>query len=308
MYRNAVPSRQLATWLCTALIPVLLQLAADIGWFTAGITAIVCGAAVAAVWKWGKAPNHPVFACLQYIFIIVLLWNLLPHAALSWPGDNYPAVPLILLALAAWSAHKGAAAAARVGCVLFWLVLLIYLAVLASGTSDIEVKWLRPEVSAAPWSAATLLLIPSAVLHLREEGSGWMPRLLLSGILLLAGTAITAGVLSPELADNMPDPFYTAVRSLNLLGIGQRFEAVLSAAMTAGWFAVLTALLSTAAAHAERIKTQWGKPGLWGTAGLAALGMLCKLHISWWIALILATVFWVVIPILTQGLVDEKKW
>ncbi len=307
MYRNTVPPRQLATWLCTALIPVLLQLAAGLGWLTAGITAIACSAAVAAVWKWGKAPDHPVVACLQYLFIIVLLWNLLPHAAHSWPGDNYPAVPLILLALAAWSAHKGAAAAARVGSVLFWVVLLIYLAVLAAGTSEINFAWLRPEVSAVPWTAATLLLIPSAVLHLRKEGSRWSLRLLLPGLFLLIGSVMTAGILSAKFASESHDPFYTAVRSLNLLGVAQRFEAVLSAAMTAGWFAALTALLSAAAAQAEQVKRKWSKPGLWVSAGLSALGMLCKLHISWWITVILATVFWVAIPILTQGLVGGKK-
>jgi len=279
LYRDCVPSRQLATWLCAALIPTLLQLAAGIGWPTAAVITVVCCGVVFAVWKWGKSPKQPVLAVLLYLYVIVLLWSLLPNAAFSWPGDNYPAVPLILLALAAWSANKGADAAARVGCVLFWFVLLIYLAVLASGTSEIKYRWLYPELSSDPWAAVALLLVPCTTLTLRKEGRGWTPRLLLPGIFLLAGAAVTAGILSPELAKVLPDTFYTAVRSLNLLGIAQRFEAVLSAGMTVGWFSLFAVLLSSAAGYAECIKPQWGKMGLWVSAVLSALGVLCNLHI-----------------------------
>lgn len=307
MFCNTVSTRQLATWLCTALIPLLLQLAAGAGWVTAGITAAISFAAVFAVWKWGKACQNPVIAGLQYLFIIVVLWNLLSGAAKCWPGDNDPAVPLILLALAAWSAQKGAAAAASVGCVLFWLVLLIYLAVLAAGTPAIKPAWLVPKAPADPWLALTLLLVPCAVLALRRKESQWNARLLLPGLFLLVGSAITAGILSPELASKLPDSFYTAVRSINLLGTAQRFEPVLSAAMTVGWFAILTVLLTSAASQAEQIKPQWSKPSLWIAYGVTALGALCKLHIPWYIAAILASVFWVVIPLLTQGLVGGKK-
>lgn len=280
MYRNSVPNRQLATWLCVALIPTLLQLAAGIGWLMAVIVAAVCTGVVSVVWKWGKVPEHRAFAGLQYLYIIVLLCTLLPYSAMSWPGDNYPAVPLILLALAAWSANKGADAAARVGCVLFWLVLIIYLTVLASGTSGITIDWLHPGNSADPLPAVVLLLIPCITLTLRKEKKGWSPRLLLPGIFLVAAAVITAGNLSPALAQRLPDPFYSAVRSLNILGIAQRFEAVLSAGMTVGWFGMFAVLLSSATGYAECIKPQLGKKGLWISAGLSALGMLCKLHIT----------------------------
>ena len=280
MYRNSVPNRQLATWLCAALIPTLLQLAAGIGWPMAVIVAAVCTGVVSVVWKWGKAPEHRLLAGLQYLYIIVLLCTLLPYSAMSWPGDNDPAVPLILLALAAWSANKGADAAARVGCVLFWLVLIIYLTVLASGTSGIKINWLRPGNSADPLPAVVLLLIPCITLTLRKEKKGWSPRLLLPGIFLVAAAVITAGNLSPALAQRLPDPFYSAVRSLNILGIAQRFEAVLSAGMTVGWFSMFAVLLSSATGYAECIKPQLGKKGLWISAGLSALGMLCKLHIT----------------------------
>lgn len=307
MYRNTLTPGQLATWLCAALIPTLLQLAAGLGWLTAGITAAICCAAVFAVWKWGRVIKHPFLACVQYLYIIVLLWNLLPHAALSWPGDNDPAVPLMILVLAAWSAHKGAAASARVACVLFWFVLLIYPAIIASGITEMEWKWLRPNLGDAPWMAATLMLLPCAVLPLRQMPGGWKKRLLLPGAFLVISAAITAGIMSPELAQSLKDPFYTAAQSMHLLGFAQRFEALLSAGMTVGWFCLYAVLLSAAGAWAEQIKPRLSGVGLWLGTVLAALGMLCNLHIMWTIAVILAAVFWVAIPLITQGLVREKK-
>lgn len=303
MFRNTVPSRQLATWLSVALAPVLLQLCAGIGWAAALLTSVVCGVAVFTVWKWGGVATHPAIACLQYLYIIVLLWNLLPNTAMSWPGDNYPAVPLILLALAAWSVNKGADAAARVGCVLFWIVLIIYLAVIVSGVGSIKAAWLIPKPPKVHWKAATLLLIPGAAVVLNQSEQSRTPRLFLSGMVFVAGSVITAGILSPHYAAALPDPFYTAVRSLNVLGVARGFEAVLSACMTAGWFSLLSVLLSVAAAQLQ----QWGRGGVWLATGLSALGMLCKMYISWEIMALLASVFWVIIPLTTQGLVREKK-
>ena len=281
MYRNTVPARQLATWLCAALIPPLIQMSANLGWATAGAISLVCNGVVFAVWKWGLMSRHPVFACVKCLYIIVLLWSLLPYAAASWPGNHDPAVPLILLALAAWSANKGAAAAARVGCVLFWIVLLIYLGVLASGTPQIKPSWLKPTFSPDLWPTVALLLSPCTVLMLHQEGKGWSPRLLLPGVILTAAAAVTAGILSPKLTETITDPFYTAVKSLTLLGVAQHFEAILSAAMTVGWFCLMALLLSASGAYAQTIKPGWERKGLWLTAGLSALGLLCKLHIFW---------------------------
>ena len=307
MYRNILPSRQLSTWLCAALIPVLLQLTAGVGWLAAGIITVACGLTVAAVWKWGRVLNHPIFAGILYLYIIVLLMNLLPHAAAVWPGDNYPAVPLILLALAVWATRKGASAAARVGCVLFWIVLIIYPAVFLSGTQEINLHWLKPSMPENPWIAIPLLLLPCVALLLRKPQDGWNDRLLLPGAFLLAATIMTAGILSSKYANTLPDPFYTATQSISLLGVAQRFEALLSAGMTVGWFSLLSLMLSIAAACAEKMNPRWGSRGLWGAAVLAAAGMLCNLHIIWEIASILAAVFWVAIPLITQGLVREKK-
>lgn len=297
----------MTAWLSTALIPTLLQLASGAGWPAAVVIAAVCSGAVYAVTKWGKSNCVPILMWLQYLYIIVLLAQLLPNAAYSWPGDNYPAVPLILLALAAWSANKGAQAAARVGCVLFWLVLGVYLAVLALGTGEVKAQWLRPVQTATPWQAVTLLLISAgAVLTVGREDK-WKVNLLLPAVLWNVAAVVVVGVLSPGRADMLPDPLYTTVQSLRLPGIAQRFEALLSAGMTVGWFALMTVLLSVCAGLVEAVKPNWNRKALWGAALLAGAGVLCNLHISWVILAVLATVFWVVFPLLTQGLGRQKK-
>ena len=307
MFHNAVTMRQLAVWLSAALIPTLLQLSAGAGWMAAAITAAVCSCIAYAVTKWGRYPCGPVFALLQYLYIIVLLCNLLPYAAYSWPGDNYPAVPLILLLLAAWSAHKSAQAAARVSCVLFWLVLGIYLIVLALGTGEVRVDWLRPAQAAPPWQGGTLLLISSGATLAIGKQQKWNFSMLLPAGFYILGTVVVSGVLSSERAYELPDPLYTTVRSLMLPGIAQRFEALLSASMTVGWFSLLTVLLTMSAGAIEAAKPAWGKKALWVATACAGAGMLCNLHISWWILAVLATVFWAIIPLLTQGLVRAKK-
>lgn len=307
MYSKTLPSRQLATWLSAALIPVLLQLSVGDGWPAVSVAVIVGTVATITVWKWGKVPAHPIIAVLQILYILVLLMQLLPSIAFSWPGDNYPVVPLIVLALAAWSANKGASAAARVGCVLFWIVLIMYLIVLATATKEITFSWLRPDAFSFPWMSLAVILLPCAGIVMRCDESKWDPRVLLPGVLLLAGTCVTAGVLSPERVRELSDPFYIMSRSVNLLGIAQRFEAVLSAGMTVGWYSLVSATLSISAAWAEKVGAGLASGAVWGTAAAAAVGMLCNLHISWQVLAIFASVFWVGIPILTQGLVRTKK-
>ena len=307
LHRESVPMGQLAAWICTALIPALLQLAAGVGWLAAIAVGVVCHCAVWAAIKWGKRVDKHLPCLLEYLYIVILLCSLLPWSAKCWPGDNDPVVPLILLALAAWSTQKGAQAAARVGCVLFWVVLGIYLTVLALGTGEVRPAWLKPAAATMPWPAAVLLLVPAGAARWLRNGEGWQRKLWIPSAFLILGAVVVAGVLSTGLAGRIEDPMYMAVQSLAIPGVMQRFEALVSAGMTVGWFALLTLLLSMAAAALEVLKPAWGRRSVWVTAAIAGMGLLCKMHITWHVAVILATVFWVAIPILTQGLDRQKK-
>lgn len=306
MSLEKIPSRQLGAWLSAALIPVLIQLLGGTSWLNVGVAGILCGLLVWIVWRWG-APEKGRWLCLaESLYIIVLLGELAPCAAQCWSGSSYPAVPLVLLALAAWSANKGASAAGRVGCVLFWFVLIMYLTVFGVAAKEVNVRWLMPPGGGWSWKGTVLLLIPAAANVLRKEGR-WMPRLVLPALLCLIAAALTAGVLSAPVAAGTENAFYEMSRSLNLLGIAERFEAVISAGATVGWFSLMSLLLSVAAQLAETLHAGWGRAGVAVTAAGAAAWMLCGLHISEPVLAGMAAVFWVALPILTQGIEKIKK-
>lgn len=217
------------------------------------------------------------------------------------------AVPLILLALAAWSSQKGLSASARVGCVLFWAVLAIYIIVIAAGAKEAQMQWLRPADTELDWDLIVLSLTPAAASILLKKERRWGPRLLLPGVFILCASAITAGVLSPMVANELENPFYEMSRSLNVFGVAKRFEAVVSAGMTVGWFGLLSLYLSICGKYFEGIRHGWGRIGVFVGALFSALWLLCNLHIPKGILVILVAVFWVAAPLLTQGIERIKK-
>lgn len=307
MYSKIVPSKQLIPWMVAALIPVTLQLGAGDGWVTALLVAGVSGLIVAWVWHRGLIDRNSILATAQFIVIVLVLAQFLRGTAQAWPGDNYPAVPLILLAICVWTCRKGASVAARVGCVLFWVVLILYLLVMLTGVGGVKLSWLAPRVSSTPWAACVLLLLPSSAIELCDNTKRGGVALLVPNLFYIVGSGIVAGALSPDVVQRLVDPYYTMGQSTEVFGIRLCMDAIISAGMTVGWYALICLLLSAAAAWAEVVHPQMGKIGMYLAAVVSVGGVLCNLHISFWILVILATVFWVILPILTQGLVQEKK-
>lgn len=303
MFREKIPGKQLSGWVFAALVPALIQLGAGGSWAVVGGAVLICGVAVWLVWRFGS--HRWRWTCVpQFLLLAVVMGELLADAASSWPGDNYPAVPLILLALGAWSAGKGASAAARVGCVLFWFVLLVYLAVFGAGVGSVQVDQLQPWWGSVRAEVVLLLLVPAAATLLLREGEGWNRRSVLPGAFLVAASVLVSGVMSPALAE---EGFYEMSRGLELLGTVSRFEPVISAGMTLGWFSLVTLLLSMCGCLAERIRKSWGRWGVYIGAAGGAAWMLCDLHISMVLLIVLVSIFWVLMPLLEQGIGREKK-
>lgn len=245
---------------------------------------------------------------LSYIYVTVLIGELLHRTAQSWPaGNSDPAVPLILLVLAAWSAWKGPSAAARVGAVLFWAVLGLYLAVFAAGIKDVRLSWLEPQWNAPDLLGISVLLIPCAGAELLKKRGGPGSVGWLSAAFLLVGAALTVGILSPKQACENTNAFYEMSRSLNLLGVARRFEALTCAGTTVGWFALLSLLLTLCGVYAQKTIPGAGKGGMWLSVTVAAAWKLCGLHIKPVFLLFTGAIFWVIVPLLTQGLGKIKK-
>lgn len=307
MFREKIPAPQLSAWLFAAMVPVGLQLLGGESWLWVGCAAALSLLMASILWRRPREVSKWESGLL-FIYVSVLMGQLLHETAQSWPvGNSDPAVPLILLALGAWSAQKGTGAAARVGAVLFWVVLGLYLAVYAAGVKDVKLSWLKPGSDIPDGIGLTVYLLPWATAGLlKAKGApgkhGW-----LTLIFLTAGAVITAGVLSPVAAEQTENAFYEMCRSLDLLGVARRFEVLICAGTTVGWFAMLSMLLSLCGSYAQKIFPGLGRAGVWAAAGTAAVWRLCGLHINPNFLVLAGAVFWVGIPLLTQGLEKIKK-
>lgn len=307
MYNRKIPSRQLTAWLAAAIIPTAIQLNAGASWLSVALVCLVCLSCVALRWRFGAEPQSKLLVLLHWLLLVTILGTICRSAVQSWPRNGHAAVGIILLALAVWSTWKGPSAAACVGCVLFWVVLLLYLVLLGAGVKDVRLKWMIPGKGDVSTVGCILLLTPAvAAIHLNKKET-IKPRLLLIMVFCISASAVTAGVLSQQVAAVTDQAFYEMTRSLNLLGQARRFEAVLSAAMTAGWFSLISLYLSLCGNLTEIVCCGGGKWGIAIAAATAALILLCDLHIPGAVILILTAVFWVLLPLWTQVVGTEKK-
>lgn len=320
MYDREIPHRQLTAWLAAALIPTAIQLTAGSSWVKVLLVGVIALMLVWLRWALGAEPRGKLLVIGQFLLLTVVLGTACQASVQSWPKGGHPVTAIILLVLALWSVRKGISAAARVGCVLFWFVLGLYLVLLGAGVKDMELRWLIPTEFAARKEGlrtvtgadvngfgCVLLLTPAAAaIHLNRR-ENIKPRLLMIGVFTTVAAVVTAGVLSPQVSAERENAFYEMTRSLNLLGQARRFEAVLSAGMTAAWFTLLSLYLSLCFRLAENIHPGWGNRGSLAAATGAAVILLCELHIPGLLLLLFTAVFWVLIPLLTQGLGLEKK-
>jgi hypothetical protein len=307
LYNREIPNRQLTAWLASAIIPTAIQLTAGASWISVFLVSVLTLLCTWLRWTFGTEPKGKLMVFLQWALLSIVLGSACQAAVQSWPRGGHPAVAIVLLALAVWSAWKGPSAAARVGCVLFWFVLILYLVLLGAGVKDVQLRWLIPTKGDTDPLGCVLLLTPAvAAIHLNKKES-FKPRLLMIGLFCTVAAAITVGVLSPQVASTKGNAFYEMTRSLNLLGQARRFEAVLSAGATAGWFSLFALYLTLCGRLAGKIKSEWEQWGTAVAAGSAMLILLCDLHISGVLLLILTAVFWVLLPLLAQGLGTIKK-
>ena len=190
------------------------------------------------------APAKLLRAVFAAALLVLTVWAgkrtapAFPETARSAPAA------CLILALAALAAGRGAAVLGRCAGVLIWILAGLYGVVLAFGFTQINTEWLRPEWNWRDLPKAALLLLPAAALPLRgrtegKKGSGLS--LLTLAALAVSASMITGASLSPVLARE-PMSFLTLARSVSILGVIQRFEALISAALLMSGFC-LCALL-----------------------------------------------------------------
>ena len=298
MENRNITGSQLGAWLFTAMSAPLAQFAGAISWPVVLLTGAVCLAAAGIVsrivLKQGRA-----LLVLQYIWILCILGAMVRWIAGSWPSGNvYPAVPLVLVALAAVSASGGERPAAGAASVLFWLVVMVFAVVLVAGIREIDITMLSKAEGTPGGILVVVYLLPAAAAFLPGAEKKLTPRWLSST--LVFGTVVSAmiaGLVSPVVAQSADSPLYQWVRGLGIFGTLERFEAIVAVAVTVGWFSALSYLLCVAGCQAERYKSGWYKHGVWVCAIVTGAGMLAERWINATALAVGCGIMWLAVPI-----------
>ena len=302
-------------------VPAILLLPRT-GWLWALIAAAAGAAVLAALLCLRRRRNKSLARLAagskagKAALIAVLLWNELmlgriaAHLCKAYPsGSAYPLVGLLLLLLAVYAADRGSDAILRTGAIVFFFLVGFYLLIMGFSLPDLRLSWLKPELRPI-WTTFPAVLAPVSVLYLceGERGEGKPALWLIGGVLLaLLAALVTAGSVSPPVAEREVFPFYTAAKSVKILGAMERLEPFVSAALTAGGFCLLGTLCTTNEKILSIFLPQPKK--------LAALTNFLVGGACLWLSAVVSegifaagmTIFWGVFPFLTLLLGGRKK-
>ncbi len=282
-------------WLLAAVAAPLAQTDSSSSWLAVLLVGGVCLGIC-----WGLERIHdqpsPWLWVVQWFWLSLILGEFLHWTMYCWPDyQSYHAVPLVLLVLAAWLAGKGEEQASRAGSAMFWLLVLLFGAVLLSGAKEIQLENVRPVWQMKNAALITVILIPAMGIGLKGKASGRKRWILALGFLF---AFVTTGVLTVSAAEKADSAFYEMSRSIRLLGTVERFESLVAAGMTMGYFVLLSFLLSTCAEGAEQIKQGKGRWGVWSNAVLTALWFIWGFRLSSTVLALGTMLTWVVLPVL----------
>lgn len=311
-------SRQFgALGFCAFSVPAVLLLP-GVGWLWASLATIAAAAfllwgfrlqresglspaEIAARWKGGRV-----------LLLLALLWNLLLLGAAAkqlcaaFPdGRDTPLIGLLLLLLASYAAKRERGP--RVAAILFFFLLGLYGLLFGFSLTELRLSYLRPvwQVDPARLSAALvtlcLLYLPTGA---KKKGCIWC----LAGVVFAFVTAfMTAGILSPSVAEAEGFALYEAAKSVSIFGVIGRLEPLVSMAVSLGGFCllylicaanirILGSLLPGKKIENFSINFFAGAAGIWLSGLLSAA----------WIALGTA-IFWGLFPLGTLLLGTRKK-
>lgn len=322
--------RQLCALLWTALAAPLVTVASAVSWpwvlaalaaagllyYSIGILArkLPSGLGAAPLLReaWGKGARW--LGLLSWAWLTLAAALAASMAVTAFPQDNaYPLIPLVLLILAAVAAAEGSAAACRFGATLFLAVAPLLALVLAFGAFGVEWEHLipagEPRDALAPLA---VLALPGAAFFFRDGLTGretpWKRWFFLLAALALAVSTVTVGFLGLPLARASANAFWYMSRSISVLGVMERFEAVISAFLAIS-FCTLLGFLLTAAQKTLCCAAPNATPkaAVWVTAAAAGLGLWVVPRVPEWAFLVGNLLFWGVFPLATLLVVHWKK-
>lgn len=298
MFQEKIDSRALLAWTAAGIAAPIAGLFGSLPW----PLVLAEGIGAAALWLagWGKTPpGGKLLAGMQFVFLALAASLAAGRCGESWDGGAGSwVISLSLLLLSAWAASHGGDVVARCGAIVFLLSVFLYGVLFVSGVPDVEMEYLLPPVRWDGGLSFGVLLIPG-ILCFFPKKEGKRPWTWAAGLTVFAGAlaALTVGCLSFAVASEKEGAFFQMVQGVSILGIAERFEALVSAVMTMGWFCLMS-LFFTAGGHlTELLWPERGKWGVWVAAAIAA-GLM---HWSRWIPTVvfagLAAVLWGFLPL-----------
>ena len=321
---GGISARQAGAWgVCAASVPAVLT-CAGLGWgwvllgcaIAAGyyvLTQELAGGAVYlpefTVRAFGKAAGRVVLA-IGGVFTLLAAAQTARRAGNAFPDGTAELAGGVIVLLGTLAGEKGAKQAAKVCGVLFLVLAGLYTIIILAAAKNVQLRWMEP------WGGArqTLEVVPPLLVltclrflpgRKAAVKSGWLGLL---AVCPAAFAALTAGCLSPRLTQQLTFPFYTVSQSLSVLGVMERLEPVVSAALLLGFFALESLLLEATREQIERAAPiiagkRWARVALgivvfglsFVTDGIAAEAWALGAAVCWGIA-----------PLLTQLIVAIK--
>jgi len=273
----------------------VVQAASNCSWPAAAAICLLCLGICTGLERFGVGgtPGRWIGA-VQWLWMLLLISEFLHWSMLCWPNHrSYHAVPLIILALAAASSGRGAEKASRAGGVLFWFLVVLLGMVTLSGVKQIQLENLMPEWKMQTAHLVSVMLIPCIGLTLgKVEHKG---KLLFSTV---AVSLVVTGVMGLGLIQKMEAPFYEMSRSMKLLGSSHRYESLVAAGMTLGYF-VLTSYLLSVTAHAWDMGKRQCR-SVWISAVFIGLVFVSGMRMNSRILALGTMAIWVVLPLLKK--------
>lgn len=302
-----IPGAQMNAWVLTAAVGPILSVIGRTGWMTVLIAAVAAGALSFCILSC-KQVKLPRWLCvLELVWIAVFISGIGRISSTCWTEKSFPVIPIVLLILGAFAASRGSVPAARVGATLVWLVIPMLAIVAIAGTADVNTSWIRMELEIPDSVLVSLLLTPCMCAFLPQDatvGIRWSAAIL--GVFSVIGAVLMDGLMGAAAATHAGNSFYEFSKSINLLGIAERFEALIACVLTGSWFALFALLLSAAYHLFENLVASAGKYGVWAVSAVGGAFMCILPNNSEWIA-IGTLIFWGFLPVAAQGIVGAKN-
>ena len=321
---GSISGRQAGAWgFCAVSVPAVLTCAGlGWGWVLLGcaiavgyyvLTQELAGGAVYlpefTVRAFGKAAGRVVLA-IGGVFTLLAAAQTARRAGNAFPDGTAELAGGVIVLLGTLAGEKGAKQAAKVCGVLFLVLAGLYTIIIPAAAKNVQLRWMEP------WGGArqTLEVVPPLLVltclrflpgRKAAVKSGWLGLL---AVCPAAFAALTAGCLSPRLTQQLTFPFYTVSQSLSVLGVMERLEPVVSAALLLGFFALESLLLEATREQIERAAPiiagkRWARVAL----GIVVFGLSFVTDgipaEAWALG---AAVCWGIAPLLTQLIVAIK--